>query len=176
VTKDTLPQAKITARMEACRKVAWAARRLTAAAKAVVQKQASYRSGEPLRHPKAKAKSKIEINIKSKIEINIKSKIEIKIKGKIEINIKGKIEINIKSKIEIKIKGKIEIKIKGKIEINIKGKIEINIKGKIPGWTLPWNPTLAHKTRKDGAPATLRPPVQIRLLKADLEDCASCSY
>ena len=97
-----------------------AARRLTAAAKAVVQKQASYRSGEPLRHPKAKAKSKIEINIK--------------------------------------------------------GKIEINIKGKIPGWTLPWNPTLAHKTRKDGAPATLRPPVQIRLLKADLEDCASCSY
>jgi len=145
-----------------------AARRLTAAAKAVVQKQASYRSGEPLRHPKAKAKSKIEINIKSKIEINIKSKIEIKIKGKIEINIKGKIEI--------KIKGKIEIKIKGKIEINIKGKIEINIKGKIPGWTLPWNPTLAHKTRKDGAPATLRPPVQIRLLKADLEDCASCSY
>src|SRR5208283_5226809 len=85
-----------------------AARRLTAAAKAVVQKQASYRSGEPLRHPKAKAKSKI--------------------------------------------------------------------KGKIPGWTLPWNPTLAHKTRKDGAPATLRPPVQIRLLKADLEDCASCSY
>ena len=144
VTKDTLPQAKITARMEACRKVAWAARRLTAAAKAVVQKQASYRSGEPLRHPKAKAKSKIEINIKSKIEINIKSKIEIKIKGK--------------------------------IEINIKGKIEINIKGKIPGWTLPWNPTLAHKTRKDGAPATLRPPVQIRLLKADLEDCASCSY
>jgi hypothetical protein len=97
-----------------------AARRLTAAAKAVVQKQASYRSGEPLRHPKAKAKSKIEINIK--------------------------------------------------------GKIEINIKGKIPGWTLPWNPTLAHKTRKDGAHATLRPPVQIRLLKADLEDCASCSY
>jgi|SRR5208283_5227991 len=97
-----------------------AARRLTAAAKAVVQKQASYRSGEPLRHPKAKAKSKIEIKIK--------------------------------------------------------GKIEINIKGKIPGWTLPWNPTLAHKTRKDGAPATLRPPVQIRLLKADLEDCASCSY
>src|SRR5208283_4293934 len=89
-----------------------AARRLTAAAKAVVQKQASYRSGEPLRHPKAKAKSKIEINIK----------------------------------------------------------------GKIPGWTLPWNPTLAHKTRKDGAPATLRPPVQIRQLKADLEDCASCSY
>ena len=105
-----------------------AARRLTAAAKAVVQKQASYRSGEPLRHPKAKAKSKIEIKIKSKIEIKIK------------------------------------------------GKIEINIKGKIPGWTLPWNPTLAHKTRKDGAHATLRPPVQIRLLKADLEDCASCSY
>src|SRR5208282_349000 len=113
-----------------------AARRLTAAAKAVVQKQASYRSGEPLRHPKAKAKSKIEINIKGKIEINIK----------------------------------------GKIEIKIKVKIEINIKGKIPGWTLPWNPTLAHKTRKDGAPATLRPPVQIRQLKADLEDCASCSY
>lgn len=23
--------------------------------------------------------------------------------------------------------------------------------GKIPSWTLPWNPTLAQKTRKDGA-------------------------
>jgi hypothetical protein len=29
-------------------------------------------------------------------------------------------------------------------------------KGKVPSSTLPWNPTLAHKTRKDGAPALMK--------------------
>src|SRR5208283_4837502 len=103
-----------------------------------------YRSGKPLRHPKTKSKTKAKSIQKTKAKTNSKTRAKSIQKTKAKTNSKQKQmqKQNQKQKQIQKQKQKQEQKQKQKQ----KQKQE-------PSWTLPWNPTLAQKTRKDGAPA-----------------------
>jgi len=105
-----------------------------------------YRSGKPLRHPKTKSKTKAKSIQETKAKTNSKTRAKSIQKTKAKTNSKQK-QMQ-KQNQKQKQKQKQEQKQKQKQEQK-------------PSWTLPWNPTLAQKTRKDG-----HPPPQIGATKS----------
>src|SRR5208283_3734112 len=115
-----------------------------------------YRSGKPLRHPKTKSKTKAKSIQKTKAKTNSKTRAKSIQKTKAKTNSKQK-QMQKQNQKQKQIQ-KQKQKQKQKQEQKQKQKQEQKQKQKQkqkqePSWTLPWNPTLAQKTRKDGAPA-----------------------